>query len=294
MLKAAEELGYRPDRIARALVTGRRNMIGLAVPYVGYPFASTVMRHVQETLHPFGLGLITQGAESEPERYAEDMRVVEAEVDGIIAVERVDLLRPFLASERRRPVPIVSIGADVAVEVDCVAVDLFSAALEACKHLADVGCRRIAYVVPSVSFHPSEQRMQAYSDVVERLGVEPEYVVLAERTSAAARQTIKDYAERHGLPDGLFCCNDVTAMGVFRGLRDMGVDVPGECALVGCDGVEETAYFDPPLSTIVQPIQEMCRIACEFLLRRIEDPDLPLQSTKLEARLVVRGSSART
>jgi len=293
VLDAAKRLGYRPNRLARALVTGRRNMIGLAVPYVGYPFASAVMKHIQERLHPAGLGLIAQGAEVDAERYAEDMRVIEAEVDGIIAVERVDLLRHFLELSRPRAVPIVSVGAEVAEELDHVAVDLYTGAVEACRHLASVGCRRIAYAVPAVSFHPQEQRLRAYERAVREFGMEPEHIVVPVGTRQGAREAIKEYACQCGLPDGIFCCNDVTAIGIFRGLRDLGVDVPEQCALVGCDGVEDTECFDPPISTIVQPIEEMCRMACEFLLNRIKEPDKPRQMARLQAALVVRGSSAR-
>lgn len=80
-------------------------------------------------------------------------------------------------------------------------------------------------------------------------------------------------------------------IGAYRALRDLGHDVPGETALIGCDGIEETEYHDPSLSTLAVPMEEMCRRAWELLIRRMERPNRPLGSVMLSAALELRDSS---
>jgi DNA-binding LacI/PurR family transcriptional regulator len=91
--------------------------------------------------------------------------------------------------------------------------------------------------------------------------------------------------------DALFCHNDDVAFGAYRALCDLGVGVGGEIALVGCDGIEEADYLACPLTTIAQPITEMCALAWEFLHRRMQDPGCPLQQRILRPELLVRAST---
>jgi DNA-binding LacI/PurR family transcriptional regulator len=108
---------------------------------------------------------------------------------------------------------------------------------------------------------------------------------------ATVSRALKAYIARHGCPDGLFYFNDDVAIGAFRALRDLGLRIPQDVALVGCAGIEDTAYHDPPLSTIAQPIEEMCVTALSFLIGRIKEPSIPVQQIVLQPRLEVRGSS---
>jgi LacI family transcriptional regulator len=94
------------------------------------------------------------------------------------------------------------------------------------------------------------------------------------------------------LPEAFFCHNDDIAMGVYRGLVDLGIKIPDDSALVGCDGIEDAEYLETPLSTIVQPIAEMCRHAFQLLERRISDPTSPIQEVHLYPDFVIRQSSA--
>jgi LacI family transcriptional regulator len=104
------------------------------------------------------------------------------------------------------------------------------------------------------------------------------------------RHAVTEYVREHGPPDGIFCHNDDFAIGAYRALRDMGLRIPDDVALVGCDNLEETAYLDVPLSTIAVPTEELCRTGWEFLYRRMHDPSAPLQCAILQPQLVVRAS----
>ena len=88
----------------------------------------------------------------------------------------------------------------------------------------------------------------------------------------------------------MLCQNDETMMCVYRALRDLGFRVPDDVLLVGCDGQLHTRYFDPPLSTIVQPMERMSELAWQFLRQRMDDPTLPLQHAVVQGELIVRES----
>ena len=116
---------------------------------------------------------------------------------------------------------------------------------------------------------------------------------LSERQRPVARQLIQDYVRDHGRPEAIFCHSDDVARGIYRGLCDAGISVPGDIALVGCDGIEDTEYLECPLTTLVQPVAEMCATAWGFLQMRLEDWTGPAQHAVLRARLAIRESSGR-
>jgi DNA-binding LacI/PurR family transcriptional regulator len=194
---------------------------------------------------------------------------------------------------RRRQVPVVSMGAYYLTEVDHVGVDLYAGAMQAVQHLIEQGCRRVAYLVNAESRHPGDARRDAYDMVMREASLSREYIVSVDQSRQAAGAAVAAYVEQFGLPDGIFCHNDEMALGAYRRLRLLGVRVPEDVALVGCDGIEDTEYLEVPLTTIRQPLEEMCGLACEFLHRRMAQPDIPLQSVVLLPQLVVRGSSLR-
>jgi DNA-binding LacI/PurR family transcriptional regulator len=165
--------------------------------------------------------------------------------------------------------------------------------VQAVEHLIAIGCKRIAYLVNHPANHAFEPRWQAYTDSILRAGRDPEYIDIPAGSRAAAREGVRTYAAATGCPDGILCHNDMMAVGVYRGLCDLGLRIPEDVCLVGCDGIDEIEYLDHPLSTIEQPAEEMVRLACARLRDRIADPTAPIQRTVLGAHLVVRQSSQR-
>jgi LacI family transcriptional regulator len=105
------------------------------------------------------------------------------------------------------------------------------------------------------------------------------------------RRHLRAYAESNVLPDAIFCHNDDAAIAAYRALCDIGAQVPGDVALIGCDGIEDTEYLATPLTTIAQPYEDLTKYAWQFLKRRIDEPDASPQEVTLNAALVIRESS---
>jgi len=191
------------------------------------------------------------------------------------------------------PVPVVCTGAYNLLEgTDRVQIDLRPGATAAMEHLLGSGRRRIAYLTDDLPNRGGDARHTAYVAGMQGAGRPREFVATENDSRVCARETVRAYIQAHGCPEALFCHNDDLAIGAYRGLCDLGFKVPQDCALVGCDGIEDTEYLEVPITTIVQPLAEMCSRAWEYLERRIREPDAPVQITVLEPKLVIRESTA--
>jgi LacI family transcriptional regulator len=295
VLTAAERLGYRPNQSARALVTGRTNLVALWMQHLRSPFHAHVAHLLAFQNRPPAYQILVAGIESGLMPFPDSAGGGHATVDGIIAHECPDSVRAFLRAHPGPLPPIVGIGAYYVDSIDFVGVDLYAGQVEATRHLYTVGCRRIAFLVNEGSSGSGEARPDGYNAVIREAGLEPEYILTPgeDQTRATARQTVQDYVMARGRPDGIICLNDDMAIGANRALRELGLKVPDDVCLVGCDGIEDTEYQVPALSTIVQPLAHMCALAWQYVQARMEDPGIALQQTVLPARLLIRASSQR-
>jgi DNA-binding LacI/PurR family transcriptional regulator len=101
---------------------------------------------------------------------------------------------------------------------------------------------------------------------------------------------VAEYLCQGERPDALFCQNDQVAEGCYRALREAGLRIPEDVAVIGCDGISQDEFVNPPLATIAQPAEEMCRVAWDFLKKRIANREIPRQSASIEALFVRRPS----
>jgi LacI family transcriptional regulator len=163
------------------------------------------------------------------------------------------------------------------------------------KHLLSAGFRRIAHATFIQKSRPRPGRRLAYEKAMRAAGLQPEFIYypLSQDQRSLVRRLIQEYIRQHGIPEAIFCHSDDAALGIYRGLCDLGVRVPAEMALVGCDGIQDTEYLECPLTTILQPVTAMCATAWRFLQRRLAEPEGKRQEAMLKPRLAIRESSRR-
>lgn len=287
VLETAQKLEYQPNFAARSLVTGRTHTIALWLNEVYTSFHARVIQLVEETLWQQGYETLIRSVRRS--HTATTLRL--GHVDGIFAYECVTYLDNVWRLLQRRSAPVVSMGAYFRTYADYVGVDLYNGSLQAVRHLLQGGCRRIAYLVNAESSPVGDARRDAYDAVMREAGLPTEYIIVPDQLRASCSTAIQQYVQDHGLPEGIFCHNDEMAIGTYHGLRRLGVCVPDDVALVGCDGIEDTEYLEVPLSTVRQPLEQMCRLACAFLFARIAEPDREKQGIVLQPELVIRESS---
>jgi LacI family transcriptional regulator len=302
VLEVARELGYEPNRLARGLVTGRTQVIGAWVRNPDRPYYSRILRCLLESAAKGGYDMIVTPVHDQIPgaldpvggTYIRENAWTSWPSDGVFAADCPSLADSYIKRFSPGACPLVGLSSDYSAQTDYVAFDVACGVRQAVEHLVSIGCRRIAHLSSLVTINQVRAaRAGTYEEVLAAAGLAPEIILAPNESRAASRSTIVDYVRAHGAPDGLFCLNDDMAIGAYRGLRDLGLRIPEDVALVGCDGIDDVQYLDVPLTTIVQPVQEMCRTAWDVLMRRIENPTASLQQVLLKPELRIDASTKR-
>lgn len=298
VLKAAEEMGYQPNRLARGLVTGRTQIMALWARALDRPYYASIVRAVHELSSENGYQLLLHGVSDAAgaEDFPGAHRLTTEgfwPVDGVLAADCPAMVEAYLRANPGKP--LVTISNDVSPGVDFVGFDTRAGVKAAVEHLLQIGCQRIAHLsggraIPQVR----STRAGGYIELIRGAGRNPEIINADEDTRSAARTAVARHVEQHGPPDGLYCMNDELAIGAYRALRDLKLQVPQDVAIVGCDGIPDAEFLDVTLSTVQHPVRELCRRAWELLRQRMADESAPVTREVLEPKLIVRESSART
>ncbi len=283
VLAVAQELGYRPNLNARALVTGRSKLIALQLYHLDSPFGMEVARELQTLAWQDGYEVLVH-------EFLGDDSNLRSVVDGVLLLDRI--FHPV--DTRPAPeeqTPHVALGSFYIDTIDSVGVDLRVASREAMDLLLSTGRKQIIFMGRQDAFvEQVDGRIVAYHEAMAEAGLPPLLIHSPANSRAQGRRALLDYLENQGVPEAVFCQNDELAMGCYRALRERGLQVPGDVAVIGCDGIDEGQFLTPALTTISQPVAALCSQGWAFLKRRIEDRTCPLQQAVLPASLVLRES----
>ena len=291
VLRIAKELNYIPNSAARALVAGRTGMIAVVSGAVNEPYYASMVHFLERNLNADDYRLTLLRRPHDVVDLVNDTGKVA--VDGAIGIDLYHWDEQFRAHPA---VPCVSIGTYEHPFLDYVIVDLSAGIAKALQMMAVQGRKRIAYLVDAHHLTlPTEVRARTYLNTMRELDTPAEIINIytgetLREDITLVREKIADHFRAYGCPDAILCLNDELAIRVFRVLRDLGRRVPDDVLLVGCDGQAHMEFFDPPLSTVSQPMEEMCARAWRFLKQRIADPALPLQHATLQGELIARES----
>lgn len=294
---AIDELGYQPNRTARNLRIGRTNTIGVALPELDVGYFAEIGRLLVEIAEEFGYTILisqTLGTRRREIQTVANFR--SQQVDGVIfsaiSIEAAELTKEL------HGVPVVVLGEHLLDSgLDCVAVDNISAARAAVQHLIDIGRQRVAFL--GLDRHGGgpempDLRLRGYLDALNGAGL---------RRDTALEAAVAGYHHKGGFDatnrllesgaefDGVFCANDLLAIGAVRALVDAGLRVPDDVAVVGFDDIAESRFSVPRLTTVSPDKRSIARAALELLAARIEDGDEPDVFPVDSFSLVVRGST---
>jgi LacI family transcriptional regulator len=297
VLEAARAMGYRPNRVAQGLVSGKTKVFALWLRNCDAPFYATMPRVLAELGMHAGYEMILsgyrdKGGETLPPD-AEQFDLNAWPVDGIIAADCPKRVEQYRQLNPVGGAPIVMVCTDENPDVDSIAFDLEVGVEAAMQHLLEIGCKRIVHLTGWCSVSCVQRaRQRVYERAMDGAGLPRRVAVAADETRATAREHVKKLWNEARF-DGLFCINDDVAIGAHRGLMELGVQVGKDVAIVGCDDIETASYLTPSLTTIRQPVEPMCRRAWEMLEQRWADPKAPLQQERIMPTLIVRESTSR-
>lgn len=295
VLEAAAELGYRPHLIARSLAKGKTDTIGLIVYGLTNPFFAYIVDEVEKAVRASGYHLLlcnNRDAQGMNDKVNLEI-MIERRVDGVLLWASHDGYSIPLPNPDS--LKVVVLGYRTADGTDYVALDRAYGTYLAARHLIELGHKRFGYLAPKNALSPQHPKLAGLLRALREEGLpEPLLLPTLDDSRLDGRIAAQKARDWHPRPTALLCYNDLLAIGAYWGLKDAGLSVPDDVALVGFDGIEESEYLVVPLTTVKQPILEMCQTAVHFLLNQIKGQVSEPQQVTLKPTLVVRQSSVGT
>lgn len=299
---AADRLGYRTNHVARSLRRQSTQTVGMVVPRLANPFFPGLVQSLERTLLDQGHALVLCDADDDPGLEAERIvTLLDRRVDGLLVIPCDEHRSAAALRAAAQSVPVVQVDrrAD-SVAADAVTTDNAAGIAAALDHLRALGRNRTAYVGAAPASSPARERLATYRDLAD--GDVGDDRLLGDFSLDWGREAARRLLARRQLPDAIVCGNDLIALGVLRGLRAAGADVPADVAVTGFDDIGFAEVAEPALTTVRQPVDEIGATAVARLLQRIadgntlagteDDPDpSPWQHLEIPPELVVRGST---
>jgi LacI family transcriptional regulator len=291
---AVAQLGYRPNTIARSLVTRSTQTIAVLLPDITNPFYAELVRGVQQLALERDYTMLLCMTEGDPAQEETYLHVLRAkQVDGAL-VDGLVLPPARIARFVREGFPIVCLDRDVdSAAVPLVQVDNRQGARIATEHLLALGHRSIAHVRGAPT-GIADEREGGYRDALAAVGISPDprLVVAGDFTEEGGFHAAQRLLAAGVAFTAVFAANDLSAIGVLNALAQAGRPVPGAVSVVGFDDVRLASFTFPPLTTVHQPAAEIAQRATELLLDLVRGEQVAQRKHLFEPQLVVRDSTA--
>lgn len=292
--QAAKELGYSPNRAAQALRTSRTMTIACIVPDITNPFYPALIRGIQTVTDQVSYDVVSVNTDgdSERERHFLDW-FRQGRVDGVIGVfftlSAMDF-KPLVEAG----VPVIRIESSKkrggSIAIDDIFVDSQSAAAEVTRYLHARGHNRIAMIAGRGG--PQGVRVEGYRAAMAAFGGIEHVVIEDEFNERAGVRAAEAVLASGYAPTAIFAANDLMAIGVMQALRDRGIDIPGQIAVVGFDDISAARLVTPPLTTVAQFQADMGRRAAEIMMERLRGERAAGGSVlEMPFKLIERGST---
>ncbi len=292
ILQLAENLGYRPNLVARSLRTDRTLTIGIIVENILSVFIPPIIRGIQDRLNLDGYFGIIINSDWDREKEIEAIRALDRrKIDGIVFVESWHRSSDSVLELIDKPHVFVHRLFDSYCANSVVPDDCFGARL-AVKHLAELGHRRIAYINGPDGWDASKNRLTGYYEELEVYQI-PFDEMLVERGDWSVKSGYQAAQSLIGVkepPTAIFAGNDLMALGVVYALQEAGLRVPDDVAVVGYDDREFTGFVRPAITTVTMPCWEMGRTSAELLLSLCEGSIEVVDAIRVRGELIVRQS----
>jgi LacI family transcriptional regulator len=293
--KAIDELGYRPNSLARGLRKGESKTIGLIVPDNSNPFFAEILRQIENVGYANGYSVILCNSDSDIEKEITYTELLNAkQVDGIIFITTNNSCE-HLQKLTNNGIPIIVIDRDIPLKAtDVLLVDNFQGGYDATKYLINLGHQRIACITGPSRLTPSADRVNGYKKALGEANIpeNTDWIVAGDFQFSGGEMGLDQILKLEPRPTAIFACNDLMALGVMRGLRKVGLSVPEDISLIGFDDISLASVISPGLTTVAQPVQQISELAIELLINRIQNKTENNKDERivLPTRLIIRDS----
>ncbi len=297
VLHAVKELNYRPNQLAVSLVTHTTNTIGLIIPDSSNPFFAELSNEIENGLRSHGINVIIGNTNGDPELTIEYLKLfADRCVDGIILAQ-LDFEDVEQTTKCQKLIDVLGIPI---VFVDrtsensghySVFVNQESVGLVATKHLISLGHKKIGCATGSLKLKINSERYKGYLRAMNDAGltVDPNFI-FSDSLSIECGRNALSYLLGQGVT-AIFCFNDLIAYGIYKECHNYNISIPNNLSVIGVDDIFFSDIIQPPLTTVMQPINLIAKHAVEGIISIVKNHDENKEATVLEPILRARGST---
>lgn len=294
VLEVIEELDYRPNMMASALMGKQTKTIGLLIPDLANPFFSELARSIEDRGQELGYNLVMCSTDYKMEKENKYLTLLKQKnVDGFILAsgfEKLEKVEELI----KQDIPVAIVARDFPMfPVNAVALDDFMGGYQAASYLIELGHRRIGVIARNV--WSNRERLRGFKHALQENNLEflSDFTFI-EGSSVEAGKAIADkYLSGTNIPTAIFACNDLLAAGAIQAAKENGLNVPEQLSVVGFDNTIIARIVEPPLTTIAQPIQNMGEQVMDLIVSMIEGEKREKFRLTLLPSLVERGSAIK-
>ena len=290
---AVMQLNYVPNTVARSLKGGSSRVLGMLVTDSNNPFYADLIQWVDQVAYRHGYNLILCNTQGNIERAKDYMSMLsQRRVDGMLMMSS-DARQLPVSSYGTMPMVMMDSGPD-RVGYDRILDDSEQGGYMATKHLLEAGHRCIGLLAGPLEKSNSQNRIAGYRRAMAEAYVEVDesWIQSGEFTYEGGVTAMAELLKQQKKVTSIFASNDLMAMGAIRVAGEHGLIVPKDLSVIGYDDIPGAKYFNPPLTTMRQPLELMAEQAIAMLLARMETPDREGQRTLLPPTLITRDSVA--
>ncbi len=289
------KLGYQPDPIARSM-RGSSHTLGCITPNLSDYNFSSIVQAAQAEARKSGFFLLTGSAQTEHDVQPLLNEIMNRRVDGLLVINPRDdnrFLHLLPLIEQGTPIVYIK-NTPVDEQVSAVSLDDETGGYLATQHLIQLGHTKIAAIQGLTNEECTKERLAGFHRAFHEAGLEhnPRLLAKGDWTASSGSQAIHDLLNQGETFSAVFAHNDRMAVGVIRVLRESGFSIPGDVSVIGYDDIPLSSYFDPPMTTVRQPMEEFGRIGAQILIEALHNRFFKPQIVRLAPELIIRKTCA--
>ena len=295
VLNAIDQLGYRPNLVARSMRAGESKTIAFVVRDFTGAILSALADAVQNEIDPLGFSLFVASSYHDADRELALVRRFKARrVDGLIMASSSECNKDYLAELLTSSPPCVLLDRNEPLNFDAVQADHAAGAELAVQHLAELGHERIALISGEADVFPTRERVRGYRKALRRhrLHLDLSLCRIGSFSATFAYEQALEMLRQPMRPTAIFAGGTAMLAGVMRAAQELGLTIPGDISVIGGANSDLARYATPSITVVDWDYEALGRTAAQFLINRLKSPDHPRQRQIFETSLIVRSSCA--
>ncbi|MGI6113696.1 MAG: LacI family DNA-binding transcriptional regulator [Mahellales bacterium] len=295
VLSALEKFNYHPNEIARSLKNKTSKAIGIIVPDITNNFFSTVIKGIEQITRQHEYSVILCNSDENQEREEEYVQLLlQKQVSALVIAtvsKNMNHVRQYI--KHRIPVVFIDNLPKIDENFDFVAIDNIKASYDLVKHLIDLGHKKIAIISGPRHETTGEERLMGWKKALSDHGIriKKEWIGEGDFKQDSGYNIMKEFLKQEEFPTAIFAANNTLAYGAIQAIMEKGLRIPQDIAIVCFDALDPTGLIRPQITSIIQPAEEIGKIAAEIIIRKINKSRIKIfEKVVLQPKLIIKES----